>query len=103
MPSRNSRSVKAVAKILEPEPSEEAIDMAIEIVDAVLEIEQARDKWAVVARLDPNTPIMGVGTWTTELPAKTAAEKLCGSTPDRTGTGYVVIPLKKPEWLANLD
>jgi len=103
MPSRNSKSVKAVAKILEPDPSDEAIDMAVEIVDAVLEIEQARDKWAIVARLDPKTPILGVGTWTTEKPARTAAQKLCGSTEDRTGTGLVVIPLKKPEWLANLD
>jgi len=101
--SRNNKAVKTVAKILTPDDSEEAIDMAMEIVDAVLEIEQAREKWAIVARLDPKTPIMGVGTWTTEKPAKTAAEKLCGSTEDRTGTGLVVIPLKKPEWLANLD
>ena len=51
MPSRNSKSVKTV-KILEPEPSEEAIDMAMEIVDAVLEIEQGRERWAIVARSD---------------------------------------------------
>ena len=58
MPSRNSKSVKAVAKILEPEPSEEAIDMAIEIVDAVLEIEQARDKWATVVYRHSITDLM---------------------------------------------
>ena len=103
MVSRNSKSVKKVAKILTPDDSEEAIEMAMEIVDAVLEIEEARERWAVVARLDPKTPIMGIGTWSTEKPARTAAQKLCGSTEDRTGTGYVVIPLKKPEWLANLD
>jgi len=103
MPSRNSRSVKAVAKILEPEPNEEAIEMAMEIVDAVMEIEQGRERWAIVARLDPKTPILGIGTWTTEKPARTAAKKLCGSTEDRTGTGLEVIRLRNPEWLANLD
>ena len=83
MPSRNSKSVKTAAKILEPEPSEEAIDMAMEIVDAVLEIEQGRERWAIVARLDPKTPILGIGTWTTEKPAR-QRQRSCADQP-KTG------------------
>lgn len=99
MVGRNSKSVKAVASILTPDDSEEAIDMAVEIVETVLTIESKRDQWALVARLDPDTPYLGVGTWTTKNQAMKAAAKLCGSTPNREGTGSLVLPLKQPEWL----
>lgn len=100
--SRNSKSVRTVASILTPEASEDAIDMAIEIVEAVLKIEGERDQWAVVARTDPQAPYLGVGTWTTKNQAMQAAQKLCGSVSDRTRTGALVLPLKKPDWLDDI-
>jgi hypothetical protein len=94
--------VKAVARILESEPSDEAIDMAVEIVEAVENIQDDRKQWAVIARLDPGTPIMGMGTYTTENQATKAASKLVGSTQDRTGCGHIVIPLKPRDWIDNI-
>jgi hypothetical protein len=100
--SRNAKSVKRVASILTPDVDEDAIDMAVEIVEAVLDIEGDRDQWALIARLDPQSPYLGVGTWTTKNQAMKAATKLVGSTPDREGTGSLVLPLKKPDWLDNI-
>ena len=102
MVARNSKTVKAVALILENPPSEQAVDMAVEIVEAVEEIQDDRKQWAVVARLDPGTPIMGMGTFTTERAAVKAASKLVGSTQDRTGCGHIVIPLKPRDWIDSL-
>jgi hypothetical protein len=99
MVARNSKTVKAVALILENPPGDEAIDMAVEIVEAVENIQDDRKQWAVVARLDPGTPIMGMGTYTTEKQAAKAASKLVGSTQDRTGCGHIVIPLKPRDWI----
>jgi hypothetical protein len=101
MVSRNSKAVKTVASILTPDVDDDALDMAVEIVEAVLNIESDRDQWAVIARTDPQAPYLGVGTWTTKNQAMKAAAKLCGSTPDRTGTGSLVLPLRKPDWLEN--
>lgn len=73
--------------------------MAVEIVEAVLSIEQGKDQWAVVARTDPQAPYLGVGTWTTKNQAMKAAARLVGSTSDRQGTGSLVLPLRPPSWL----
>lgn len=98
------RELRAVAGVLDPSVSEDALDMAREVIEALDAVRSTKDQWIVVARPLANGPYLAVGSWTTKKQAMKASESLCSahSTPT-PGTGMMVMPMRQPEWLDKLE
>lgn len=98
------REVRAVASILDPDQSDEAMDMAREAIEALDTVRAGKDQWIVVARPMANGPYLAVGTWTTKKQAMKASESLVSAHRTETpGTGMIVMPMNHPSWLDKLN
>jgi len=98
------REVRAVASVLDPAVSEDALAMAVEAIEALDVVRGTKDQWIVVARPLANGPYVAIGTWTTKKQAMKASESLCSAhrTP-QPGTGMMVMPMNHPSWLDKLE
>jgi hypothetical protein len=98
------RELVAVANILDPSLSDEAMDMAREVVETLDDVRSSKDQWIVVARLMANGPDLAVGTWTTKRQALKASECLVSAHQEETpGTGMIVMPMRQPSWLEQFE
>lgn len=98
------RELRAVANILDPNLSDEAMDMAREVVEKLDDVRSSKDQWIVVARPMANGPDLAVGTWTTKRQAMKASESLVSAHRTPTpGTGMIVMPMYHPSWLEKLN
>jgi len=98
------RELVAVANILDPSLSDEAIDMAREVVETLDDVRSSKDQWIVVARLMANGPDLAVGTWTTKKQALKASECLVSAHREEApGTGMIVMPMRQPLWLEQFE
>lgn len=97
--------VKAVAKILDPDVSEEALDMARECIEALDEVRVKKDQWILAARTMRDGPIVAVGPWTTKNQALRAVDKVAfvDAPADTEGVGALIFKVRQPEWLASVQ
>lgn len=104
MAKPSPREIKAVASILDPSVSDEAKDMAVEVIEALDKVREKKDQWIVVARPLAEGPYVSVGSWTTKRQAMRASESFVSAHREHApGTGLVVMPMRHPEWLDTLN
>ena len=101
-PSPNE--VKAVARVLDPTMSDEAMDMAREAIEALDQVRAGKDMWIMSARTIKDGPIINVGPWTTKNQALRATKQLAfADDPNETpGLGVMVMRMRTPDWLESL-
>lgn len=103
MAKPSPREIKAVASVLDPELSEEAKDMAVEVIEALDKVRDDKDQWIVVARPLADGPYVSVGSWTTKRQAMRATQSLVSAHVRQTpGVGMMVMPMYHPAWLDTL-
>jgi len=103
MPRPTMREMRAVARVLDSDMSDDAMDMAREAIEALDEVRVTKDQWIVVARVMAGGPYLAVGPWTTKKQAMKASESLCSAHKEPTpGTGMIVMPMNQPAWLDKL-
>lgn len=104
MAKPSPREIKAVASILDPTLSDEAKDMAVEVIEALDKVRDTKDQWIVVARPLAGGPYVSVGAWTTKRQAMRATESFVSAHKEHEpGTGMMVMPMRHPEWLDTLN
>lgn len=96
--------ITLVAKMMDPEASEEAKALARDIIDALDAARADRDYWLVSARTLRNGPSITVGPYSTKNQAMKAAAKIPFADDPWTtpGLGYLVHNMKPPTWLDNI-
>lgn len=93
--------VTLVAKIMDPEVSDEAKEMARNIIDALDAARADREWWLVSARTLRNGPTLTVGPYSTRNQALKAAGRIAfADDPNQhPGLGWMVHNMKPPSWL----
>lgn len=96
--------VSLVAKMMDPEASDDAKDLARDIIDALDEARSDREWWLVSARTIKDGPSITVGPYSTRNQAVKAASKIAfADDPNTTpGLGYLVHKMNPPSWLDKL-
>lgn len=93
--------VKLVAKLMDPEISEDSMDLAREIIEALDQARQDRDAWVVVARTMKDGPVLTVGPFSTVLQASKAMHKIPFADLGE-GVGARLAPLRTTKWIDEL-
>lgn len=93
--------VNLLAKMMDPEVSDDAKALAKDMVDALDEARSDRDYWLVSARTMRDGPALTVGPFSTKNQAVKAASKLAfADDPNLTpGLGYLIHKMNPPSWL----
>lgn len=93
--------VKLVAKMMDPDVSEDAMELARNIIDALDAARADREQWLVSARTMREGPTLTVGPWSTKNQALKAAGKIAfADDPNSTpGLGWLVHKMYPPGWL----
>jgi len=96
--------IKLLAKMMDPECSDDAQDLAKEMIEALDVSRIKHDAWIVSARTMKGAPIINVGTFNTKKQAMKAASTLpFVDDPETTpGCGALIMRMYSKDWLANL-
>jgi phosphoribosylcarboxyaminoimidazole (NCAIR) mutase len=94
--------VKLLAKMMDPTCSDDALDLAKEMIEALDASRTKRDMWIVSARTMKNAPVITVGVFSTKNQAMKAASTIpfCDDPEVTPGVGALIHNMKPPEWLA---
>jgi hypothetical protein len=97
MPKPRPTEIKLVANLLDPdaENSEDASNLAIEIIEALDKSRAKRESFIVVAKLADWVPLQAWGEFSTRLQAEKFFPHL--SAPDTTGGKGMIARLENPE------
>ena len=97
--------VKLLAKMMDPDCSDDAQDLAKEMIEALDASRRKHDSWIVSARTMTGAPIINVGTFNTKRQAMKAASTLpFMEDPEVTpGLGALIMRMYDPGWLEALD
>lgn len=89
--------IKLVAKLLDPDSqdSEDATELAVEIIEALDKSRLKRESFIVVAKLTDWTPLQGWGEFNTRLQAEKFFPNL--SAPDAGGGKGAIVRLENPD------
>lgn len=93
--------VKLVAKMMDPDVSQESMDLARDIIEALDEARQDREYWLLSARTLKDAPTITVGPFSTKNQALKAASRLAFADDPATtpGVGALIHNMKPPVWL----
>lgn len=93
--------VTLVAKIMDPDVSEDAKELARNIIDALDAAREDREWWVVSARTIRNGPTLTIGPYSTKNQALKAAGKIAfaDDPTQHAGLGWMVHNMKPPNWL----
>lgn len=93
--------ITLVAKMMDPECSDDAKALARDIIEALDEARSDREAWLVSARTLRNGPSLTVGPFSTKNQAVKAASKIAfADDPNTTpGLGYLIHKMNPPSWL----
>ena len=97
--------VKLLAKMMDPECSVDAQDLAKEMIEALDASRLKHEAWIVSARTMVGAPIINVGTFNTKRQAMKAASTLpFMEDPEITPSlGALIMRMYDPSWLEALD
>lgn len=93
--------ITLVAKMMDPDVSEDAKELARNIIDALDAARTDREWWLVSARTIRNGPTLTVGPYSTKNQAIKAAGKIAfADDPAKfPGLGWMVHKMNSPTWL----
>jgi len=93
--------ITLVAKMMDPDVSDDAKELARNIIDALDAMRADREWWLVSARTLRNGPTLTVGPYSTKNQALKAAAKISfADDPDKVpGLGWIVHNMKPAAWL----
>lgn len=96
--------VKLVAKLMDPELSDEAKALAKEIIEALDEARLEREQWGIATRTMKNGPTLLIGPFSTKNQAVKAFGKVAFvDDPNTTpGVGGYITKMYQPAWLDTL-
>ena len=96
--------VKLVAQILDSEASDEAREMAKEIIEVIDKSRTNLEQWVLSFKVSAKSPVITVGPWTTKNQALKATKLICFDDDPMTtpGVGWYVHKMNTPTWLASL-
>lgn len=93
--------INLVAKMMDPECSEDAKALARDIIEALDESRADREWWLVSARTLKDAPTITVGPFSTKNQAMKAASRIAFADDPATtpGLGALIHNMKPPAWL----
>lgn len=96
--------VKLLAKMMDPDVSDDALALAKDMIEALDKSREDRDSWLASARTMKGGPIVTVGPFSTQTQAMKAMGKIPFADDPATteGLGAMIHKMHPPKWLEDL-
>lgn len=91
--------VTLLAKMMDPDLSDDAKALAKDMIEALDKAREDRDQWIVTARTMVGGPIITVGPFSTMLQAGKAMKKISFVDLDGEGVGAMFLNMKPVSWI----
>jgi len=91
--------VTLLAKMMDPDVSPDAKDLAKDMIEALDKAREDRDQWIVTARTMTGGPIVTVGPFSTMLQASKAMKKISFVDTEGEGVGAMILNMKPVSWI----